>query len=244
MSLYARDPPHELALRRRGSKAVITPVSIVWPCSLSVDEYVAAGRDVEVPRPTCPVCCETTTFWSGYRRNIREGGRYSRLWVPRVRCDVCSVTHALLPAFVVTNRLDVVESIGSVLDDMDKTSVGVRPVAERLDIPHTTARGWVRRFAERSVDLAVSLAALAIDLGGEVVTPPYPDVSRALLDRCCMGGGVWTARVARVRPLAVHLVGHRRELHRHQHELALPLCRQKAFHASCPVNGTTTKETT
>lgn len=168
---------------------MITPVSIVWPCSLSVDEYVAAGRDVEVPRPTCPVCCETTTFWSGYRRNIREGGRYSRLWVPRVRCDVCSVTHALLPAFVVTNRLDVVESIGSVLDDMDKTSVGVRPVAERLDIPHTTARGWVRRFAERSVDLAVSLAALAIDLGGEVVTPLLTPTSRAL----CSIAAAWAA---------------------------------------------------
>jgi transposase-like protein len=155
-------------------------MSIVWPCSLSVDEYVAAGREVKVPRPKCPVCSEMTTFWHGYRRQIREGGRYSQMWVPRVRCQDCSVTHALLPAFVVTNRLDVAESIGSVLEDMGKTSCGVRPVAERLDIPHTTVRGWVRRFAERASELAVAFAALAVELGGEVVTPLSTPVSSAL----------------------------------------------------------------
>jgi hypothetical protein len=119
-------------------------------------------------------------FWSGYRRHVREGGQYWQIWVPRVRCAACSVTHALLPAFVVNNRLDVVESIGAVLDEVGESSEGVRPVAERLGIPHTTARGWVRRFAERSAGLAVAFAALAIDLGGEVVT-----LSTPLLDAKC-----------------------------------------------------------
>ena len=67
------------------------PVSIVWPCSQSVDEYVAAGRDVEVPRPNCPGCSEATAFWSGYRRQIREDGRCSSMWVPRVRCQGCRI---------------------------------------------------------------------------------------------------------------------------------------------------------
>lgn len=159
---------------------MLPPVSIVWPCSLSVDEYVAAGRAVEVPRPNCPGCLELMIFWSGYRRQIREGGRCSQMWVPRARCAACSATHALLPAFVVTNRLDVVESIGSLLDEVSESSAGVRPAAERLGIPHTTARGWVRRFAERSAGLAVAFAALAVELGGEVVTQSTP-----LLDAKC-----------------------------------------------------------
>lgn len=147
------------------------PVSIVWPCSLSVDEYVAAGHNLEVPRPHCPGCSKTMTFWFGYSRQIREGGRCSAMWVPRVRCDTCDVTHALLPAFVFTNRLDVVESVGAVIDDVAEGRSGVRPAADRLGIPHTTARGWLRRARARASTSAVGFAALSIELGGEVVTP-------------------------------------------------------------------------
>jgi len=43
-------------------------VAIVWPCPLSVDAYVAAGRKVEFPRPGCPSCAGRMVFWSGYRR--------------------------------------------------------------------------------------------------------------------------------------------------------------------------------
>jgi hypothetical protein len=31
-------------------------MTIVWPCRLSVDAYVAASRDDEFPRPDCPSC--------------------------------------------------------------------------------------------------------------------------------------------------------------------------------------------
>ena len=61
------------------------PVSIVWPCSLSVDAYVAASRDVVVPRPDCPSCSLPMTFWSGYHRQIRAAGQCPPIWVPRVR---------------------------------------------------------------------------------------------------------------------------------------------------------------
>jgi ribosomal protein S27AE len=160
---------------------VFPPVSIVWPCSLSVDEYISAGRKVEVPRPNCPGCSEVMAFWSGYRRQIRECGRCSAMWVPRVRCGDCSVTHALLPAFVVTNRLDVAESVGSVLNEVGDSSVGVRPAADRLGIPHTTARGWVRRFTDRAAELAVAFAALTVELGGEVVAPLPDPIDHALV---------------------------------------------------------------
>lgn len=144
------------------------PVSIVWPCPLSVDAYVAAGRDVEVPRPGCPRCGGVTTWWSGYRRFVRSGGASRAIFVPRVRCGRCRITDALLPAFVFCGRLDVVESIGSVLEAVAGPG-GVRPAAAALDVPHTTARGWVRRFVARAAGMSVAFAALAVELGGEVV---------------------------------------------------------------------------
>jgi transposase-like protein len=149
---------------------VLPPVSIVWPCSLSVDEYVAVGRDLEVPRPVCPKCSAAMTLWSGYQRYVRKGGLCVALWVPRVRCGACRKTHALLPAFVAANRLDVVESIGALIDEVGTSPGGVRPVAARLGVPHCTARGWMRRFGNRAREHAVAFAALAVELGGEVVT--------------------------------------------------------------------------
>ncbi len=155
-------------------------MAIVWPCVLSVDEYLAAGRELELSRPVCPGCSGTMTFWSGYTRSLRTGERCVRLWVPRARCSPCRTTHALLPAFVLLRRLDTVETIGAVLDDVVDGPHGVRPVAKRLDVPHTTARGWVRRFAERAEQLSVAFAALAVELGGETVGPVVGKARRAL----------------------------------------------------------------
>jgi ribosomal protein S27AE len=148
---------------------VLPPVAIVWPCPLSVDAYVAAGRDVEVPRPVCPRCGGATTWWSGYRRFVRSDGASRAIFVRRVRCGRCQTTEALLPAFVFYGRLDVVESIGEVLEAVAVGPGGVRPAAAALDVPHTTARGWVRRFAARAAGVSVGFAALAVELGGEVV---------------------------------------------------------------------------
>jgi hypothetical protein len=73
-------------------------VAIVWPCPLPVDVYVAAGRGVEFPRPECPSCAGPLVLWSGYRRHRRAAGRCRKIFVPRLRCGRCRVTHALLPA--------------------------------------------------------------------------------------------------------------------------------------------------
>lgn len=48
-SLYASGPlPISWSLWREGPKAVLPPVTIVWPCLLSVDEYLALGRHLEL----------------------------------------------------------------------------------------------------------------------------------------------------------------------------------------------------
>jgi transposase-like protein len=142
---------------------------MVWPCPLTVDAYALMGRAVKVPRPQCPSCSSPVVFWSGYWRHVRWQERERKIFVPRVRCRGCGVSHALLPAFVLARRLDAAEPVGAVIEQVTGGTCGVRRAAAAAGVPHTTARGWVRRFAGRAGELAVSFSALAAELGGEVV---------------------------------------------------------------------------
>ena len=144
-------------------------MAIVWPCPMSVDAYAAAGRGVVVPRPDCVGCGSAMTFWSGYWRHVRAAGRCLRVFVPRARCPGCAATHALLPGFLLVGRVDVVATVGAVLEQVIDGRGGVRPAAERAGVPHTTARGWLRRLGAHATRLAVTWAALAVDLGAEPV---------------------------------------------------------------------------
>jgi hypothetical protein len=63
----------------------------------------------------------------------------------------------------------VAETIGAVIEDVAGGRSGVRPSAGGLDVPYTTARGWVRRLGARAAGLSVAFGALAVELGGEVV---------------------------------------------------------------------------
>ena len=144
-------------------------MSMVWPCPLTVDAYALMGRAVRVPRPQCPSCSSPAVFWSGYWRHVRWQERERKIFIPRVRCRGCGVTHALLPAFVLARRLDAAESAGAVIGRVAGGACGVRPAAAAAGVPFTTARGWVRRFAARAGGLAVSFSALAVELGGEAV---------------------------------------------------------------------------
>ncbi len=146
-------------------------MAIVWPCPLPVDAYVAAGREVEVPRPVCPSCAGPLVFWSGYWRHVRAAGRCRKIFVPRLRCGPCRVSHALLPAFTLAWRLDVAETVGAVIAQVAGSGCGVRPAAARAGVPYTTARGWVRRFRARGLELGAGFAALAVELGGEAIRP-------------------------------------------------------------------------
>ena len=175
---------------------MLPPVAIVWPCALSVDAYASLGKNVDVPRPDCPGCAAAMVFWSGYIRPVRVLGACVRLFVRRVRCPACAVTHALLPAFVLVKRLDAVEAVGEALEAVLEGRSGVRPVARALGVPHTTARGWLRRVAERSGELVMSLAALAIELGAKPAPEPTGKgrvvgvLKRAFTAACALPG--WT----------------------------------------------------
>jgi hypothetical protein len=144
---------------------------MVWPCPLPVDAYVAAGREVKFPRLACPSCAGPLVLWSGYWRHVRAAGRCRKIFVPRLRCAPCRVSHALLPAFVLAWRLDVAETVGAVIAEVAGGWCGVRPAAARRAVPYTTARGWVRRFRRRALELGTGFAALAVELGGDAVRP-------------------------------------------------------------------------
>src|SRR5215469_7530087 len=135
--------------RSRGGIRAVSPVAMVWPCPLPVDVYAAAGREVEFPRPACPACAGPLVLWSGYWRHVRAAGRCRKIFVPRLRCRACRVSHALLPAFVLAWRLDVAETVGAVIAEVAGGGCGVRPAAARWGVPYTTARGWVRGSRRR-----------------------------------------------------------------------------------------------
>src|ERR1039457_1152719 len=144
---------------REGIRGGVSPVAIVWPCPLSVDAYAAAGREVEFPRPDCPSCAGLLVFWSGYRRYVRAGGRCRRIFVPRLRCGRCRVTHALLPAFVLAWRLDAAEAIGTVIAGVGGGAGGCRAggplydsarVGAAVRRPRSGTRGRVRGAGGRA----------------------------------------------------------------------------------------------
>jgi hypothetical protein len=86
------------------------------------------------------------------------------VWIRRCRCSRCRRSHALLPDFLLERRVDQVQVIGHALALGITRGLGMRPVAERLGIPLTTARDWRRRFRVNAVRLAIVLVAVAVRL--------------------------------------------------------------------------------
>jgi transposase-like protein len=142
------------------------PLAIVWPCRLSVAEYAAAGKRIDVPAQACPGCGIALTGWSGYWRWLRDGIE-RHIWIARGRCARCRRTHALLPDFVHARRLDAVDVIGAALES-GIGGAGMRGVADRLGLAHSTARDWRRRHRARAPALLAHLAAVAVSLGAEL----------------------------------------------------------------------------
>ncbi|MGH9154982.1 MAG: DUF6431 domain-containing protein [Acidimicrobiales bacterium] len=171
-------------------------VAIVWPCPLGVDEYEAAGRDVEVPRPDCPSCAKPMIFWSGYSRTVRDGDD-RRIWVRRSRCGPCRASHCLLPAFCLLGRLYGVEVIGPAVAAIVNGKL-TREVADEADFPYTTVRDWRRRHRERAPTLAAGFAAMAVELGA------LAPVLAATAERAALQalGAAWSAARDRIRAVA------------------------------------------
>ena len=162
---------------------VLPPLAIVWRCPLSVEEYVAGGREIEVARHRCPECEEPLRFRSGYWRHVRTGGGTGRrMWVRRAQCVVCQRSHALLPSFLFQGRLDVVHDIGVVVEAVVEHGCVVGAAAKTLGVPYTTARDWLRRFRARAPTAAAGWVAVAVEVGAEAgVAALAVDAARRVL---------------------------------------------------------------
>ncbi len=137
-------------------------MAIVWPTAVGVEQYAAAGRNIDVPRLGCPGCKEPMSYWGWYQRDLRVG-RSQALLVRRQRCRPCATSHAVLPSFMAHGRLDAIGVIGPALEAM----VGghTRRAAGTLGLPYTTVRDWRRRFVARAEMLAVGFARACVALG-------------------------------------------------------------------------------
>jgi hypothetical protein len=139
-------------------------MAILWACALAPEAYAAAGQQVVVPEQVCPSCQQRLIGWGGYWRWVRlPAADEQRLWIRRGWCAGCHHTHALLPAFLLVRRLDLVRVIGAALTAAS-AGQGLRPIAVAQAVPHTTVRGWWDRFRQRAASLLAPLLALAIAL--------------------------------------------------------------------------------
>jgi hypothetical protein len=137
-------------------------MAIVWPTALGVEQYAAAGRDIDVPRLRCPGCKEPMSYWGWYQRDLRVG-RSRALLVRRQRCKPCATSHAVLPSFVAHGRLDAIGVIGPALEAM--VDGHARRAADVLDLPYETVRDWRRRFVARAEMLALGAVRACVALG-------------------------------------------------------------------------------
>ena len=157
------------------------PLSIVWRCALDVSAYVALGQQVEVGEQACPDCGQRLGGWGGYWRWVRGPGT-ERLWIRRCRCARCRRSHALLPDFLFERRLDDVQVIGQALALSIASGLGMRPIAERLGVPMTTARDWRRRFQVNALAMVTAFVALAVRLDPASVLLSGRDHERTALE--------------------------------------------------------------
>jgi hypothetical protein len=146
---------------------------------------VTVGKDVsQVERRlsegvlACPDCGGRLGPW-GYARPRELRGADGSGWPVRPRraiCSECAGTHVLLPVSALVRRADVVEVIGVGLT-LAAAGWGHRRIAERLERPPGTVRGWLRRFRARAVRLRTAFIELLVGLDPVAVLPePAPAV--------------------------------------------------------------------
>ncbi len=114
-------------------------------------------------------CGSSLVSWGhGRGRWLRGSGGQRRWQRPRrARCRACRTTNVLLADWSLPRRRDTVEVIGAALL-AHAQGEGHRPIAERLDVPEGTVRGWLRRARNIAEQLRVLATVLAHDFDPEL----------------------------------------------------------------------------
>lgn len=131
----------------------------------------------------CPDCPGTLRPW-GWARPRGVHGIAEVLRPRRARCPGCGVTHVLLPVTVLLRRAYAIEVIGAALLAR-ATGSGHRTIGERLGVPASTVRGWLRVLGARLEPVRLHLLQVAHRAGVDQPVPealgsPWRDVFAAL----------------------------------------------------------------
>lgn len=114
-------------------------------------DEAAVEADLVHGRLSCPNCGSRVRPWGhGIEREVRLTIRTERRRFRRSICPSCSSTHMLVHEDTLVRRRDGAEVIGLALTAKAR-GVGHRRSARSLGRPASTVRGWLRRFASRSV---------------------------------------------------------------------------------------------
>ncbi len=131
----------------------------------------------------CPGCPGALRPW-GWARPREVHGVAEVLRPRRARCPGCLVTHVLLPVTVLVRRAYATEVIGAALLARAAGS-GHRTIAEKLGVPASTVRGWLRVLGTRLEPVRLHLLQVARRAGVDRPVPkalgsPWRDVLAAL----------------------------------------------------------------
>lgn len=125
-------------------------------------------------RLRCPWCGGRLRRWGHAReREVRDlGGGLLRIRPRRARCGEgsCGRTQVLLPSRCWSRRADSVEVIGAAFTARAE-GVGHRRIAEELDRPPGTVRGWLRRLGGRLESVRSFFTGLVVRVAIEPVLP-------------------------------------------------------------------------
>ena len=143
----------------------------------------------------CPSCREVLGPWGHGRERVLRCAAGDRLLRPRrARCRGCAGTHVLLPDVALVRRRDEVSVIGAAIE-AKVAGEGQRRIAARFGVHADTVRGWLRRFAERAVQIRAHFTRWAVALDPEVgaLLPAGSGVADAL-EAIAVAARAWVLR--------------------------------------------------
>lgn len=149
------------------SSAMSAPVLVtVGTDRVGVESALFAGEI------SCPDCDATLRPWGyGRPRTIRFGNGKESITPRRGRCCSCKKTHVMLPTNLLSRRRDSVRVIGSALTLL-ADGMGLQEVADQLDLPSATVRGWKRPIRDYAEKIRVHFTRLALSLDATVEIAP------------------------------------------------------------------------
>lgn len=181
---------------------------------LLIHDVAATCADLDAGRLVCPdpTCRGQLGSWGRARpRWLRlDGGRSEAHTPRRVRCRECSVTHVLVWTRSYPRRPDTVETVAAALLAA-AGGAGYRRIAEQIDRPATTVRGWLRRARVNcdAVRCDATVATYQLDVMADRLDPTGSTLGD-MLDAVGRATSAWIRRFGPTTapwPLAVAITG-------------------------------------